>query len=395
MTDSGSGGARASAPPSEQAADFSIEGAGPFRAGRTLRCAGTWVVLCLGPLEKKLTALAKSGEAIGAIDISGITRLDTAGALLLQRLGRQLGGKAGPLSLATDNEEHKRLLEATAKSAEAGEPSPPRAHGPFAQFLNKLGKSLFDEARQGRELLSFFGHFLVNQAYVLTHPRSLRVTALVYHMEQVGLAAVPIVALLSFLIGLVIAYMGAQLLAQFGASVYVVNLVEMAILRELGVLLTAIIVAGRSGSSFTAEIGAMQANEEVDAMRSMGLDPMIMLVQPRCLALFLMLPALVFLADIMGIFGGAVAASMSMDLSFGGFARRLQMTINSNHFWVGMIKAPFFAVIIGIVGCFQGFRATGSADSVGRLTTQSVVESIFLVIVLDAVFAVFFTTLRF
>ncbi|MDL2272372.1 ABC transporter permease [Desulfovibrio sp. OttesenSCG-928-I05] len=358
-----------------------------------LVCTGEWTVLSLGRLEKKLTALRRRGESVGSISIAGIQHLDTAGALVLHRLRSSLSAQGKLPAVISENRDYLNLLEQVAANSGDGIPAAPRRPGPVIDFLNTLGKTIVTHVREGKDLLGFFGHFLVTCANLPRKPRSVRLTALIYHMEQTGLAAVPIVALLSFLIGLVIAYMGAQLLVQFGANIYVVNLVEISILRELGVLMTSIVVAGRSGSSFTAEIGAMQANEEVDAMRSMGLDPMTLLVMPRVAALFIMLPALVFLSDVMAIFGGSVASMSSMDLNFSAFALRFQQTANLNNLFVGMIKAPFFAVIIGVVGCFKGFQATGSADSVGRLTTESVVESIFLVIVLDALFAIFFMQL--
>lgn len=361
--------------------------------GRTLVCTGEWTVLSLGRLEKKLTALYRSGESIESIDATGIRHLDTAGALVLHRLRNSLATRNELPPVISENKDYLDILEQIGACAGGKAPGAPRRPGPIVAFVNTLGKTIVSQVRQGRFLLAFFGHFLISCANVARKPRSVRLTSLIYHMEQTGLAAVPIVALLSFLIGLVIAYMGAQLLVQFGANIYVVNMVEISILRELGVLMTAIVVAGRSGSSFTAEIGAMQANEEVDAMRSMGLDPMALLVLPRVTALFIMLPALVFLSDIMAIFGGSIAALSSMDMSLSSFALRFQQTAHLNNFLTGMIKAPFFAAIIGIVGCFKGFQATGSADSVGRLTTESVVESIFLVIVLDALFAIFFMQL--
>ncbi|MDL2280011.1 ABC transporter permease, partial [Desulfovibrio sp. OttesenSCG-928-G11] len=205
-----------------------------------------------------------------------------------------------------------------------------------------------------------------------------------------GLRAVPIVALLTFLIGLVVAYMGAQQLTMFGAQIFAVNLLEVTVMREMAVLITSIVVAGRSSSSFTAQIGAMVANEEVDALRALGLDPGAMLVVPRVMALILSLPLLVFLADIMALLGGWAALLMVMDMDLVTFITQLEKVARDNNFLAGMIKTPFFAIAIGLVGCFHGFRATGSAESVGFLTTVSVVQSIFIVILLDALFAIFF-----
>jgi phospholipid/cholesterol/gamma-HCH transport system permease protein len=218
-----------------------------------------------------------------------------------------------------------------------------------------------------------------------------RWTALVYHMQASGLNALPIVGLMAFLIGVVLAFQGADQLQRFGAEIFTVNLVGVAVLREMGILITAIIVAGRSGSAYTAQIGTMKVNEEVDAMKTLGLDPMEVLVMPRILALVLVLPLLTFYADIMGLVGGAMMATATLDISPRQFIVQLQDAITPWAFWVGMIKAPIFAFIIAMVGCFEGLKVTSSAESVGLRTTKSVVEAIFLVIVLDAVFSIFFT----
>jgi phospholipid/cholesterol/gamma-HCH transport system permease protein len=216
------------------------------------------------------------------------------------------------------------------------------------------------------------------------------VRAVVYHMEQAGLNAIPIVALISFLIGVVLAYQGAIQLTRFSAEVFVVDLVAVSVLRELGVLLTAIIVAGRSGSAFTAQIGSMRINEEVDAMRTLGLDPMQVLVVPRLIALVVTLPLLAFMADIMGLVGGAVMASVELGVSPGVFVDRLESALEPWSVGVGLIKAPFFALIVALTGCYMGMKVTGSAESVGLYTTRSVVHAIFAVIVSDAVFSIFF-----
>ena len=204
----------------------------------------------------------------------------------------------------------------------------------------------------------------------------------------------PIVCLLSFLIGVVLAFQGADQLRRFGAEIFTVNLLTLSVLREIGVLMTAIMLAGRSGSAFTAQIGTMQVNEEVDALRTLGLDPVEVLVIPRILALLISLPILTFLSDVMGILGGALMAVAVLDLTLSQFLRQLEEAITLTHFLVGMVKAPFFAYIIGIVGCYEGLRVSGSAESVGRMTTKSVVESIFLVIIADALFSILFSVLK-
>ena len=219
----------------------------------------------------------------------------------------------------------------------------------------------------------------------------MRWTPLVHHMQATGLDAVPIVSLMAFLIGVVLAFQGAVQLRQFGAEVFVVELIAISILRELGILLTAIIVAGRSGAAFTSAIGSMKMREEIDAMRTLGLDPVEVLVVPRVLALIITLPILGFVADMAGLIGGALMAWVELGVSPGAFRTRLNETVGVWNYAIGLIKAPFFALIIGIVGCHQGFAVEGNAESLGRLTSRSVVISIFSVILADAVFSVFFS----
>jgi phospholipid/cholesterol/gamma-HCH transport system permease protein len=337
-------------------------------------------------VEERLRKELAEFPRLRAVDLRGVTRLDTAGALLLQEA---LGSEKN--RFITDDPLHGRLLDIALQSPG---PKLPEEDGKPAlgmRFLNDLGRTITEESRLAALMAGFLGHYLVTCFRLAAEPRKLPFTSLVYHMQQVGVSAVPIVALLSFLIGLVIAYMGAQQLSMFGAEIFTIKLVEITTLRELGVLLTSIVIAGRSGSSFTAQIGAMVSNEEVAAMRTMGLSPMLRLAFPRITALVLMLPALVFLADVMSILGGGVASLSIMDMTPASYAARMQADINLNNFMAGMVKAPFFAIIIGVIGCFQGFQVTGSAESVGRLTTHSVVEAIFMVIVCDAMFALLFT----
>lgn len=355
------------------------------RGGSTLRMNGDWTALTVSTVEKRLREELAASAFVRTVDLGGVNRLDTTGALLLHEA---LGNAQA--EIRTDDEMHRRLL-GIAKDSHGTNPPEPLKETLGVRFLNDLGKTIVEESHLAVRLVGFLGQYLVTCFQIVKDIRKLPFTSLVYHMQQVGVSAVPIVALLSFLIGLVIAYMGAQQLAMFGAEIFTIKLVEITTLRELGVLLTSIVIAGRSGSSFTAQIGAMVSNEEVAAMRTMGLSPMVRLAFPRITALVLMLPALVFLSDIMGILGGGIAAIAIMDMTPGAYAVRMQESVNLNNFMVGMVKAPFFAVIIGVIGCFQGFQVTGSAESVGRLTTHSVVEAIFMVIACDAMFALFFT----
>jgi phospholipid/cholesterol/gamma-HCH transport system permease protein len=283
------------------------------------------------------------------------------------------------------------MLEQVAANDRPCEIEPP-AVNPLLQILARLGEGTVDALEEGAQVLSFFGHVIVALGRTLLRPGRLRFTSLVHHMEDVGLNALPIVGLISLLIGVVLAYQGASTLKQFGAEIFVVNLIGISILREIGILLTAVVVAGRSGSAFAAAIGSMVIREEVDAMRTLGLDPMEVLVLPRLLALVLTLPMLAFFADMMGLLGGAAMAWIVLDVSPAAFVSRLNDAIVLWTFWTGIIKAPFFGFLIGMIGCLEGMRVRGSAESVGRQTTRAVVTSLFLVIVVDALFSIFYST---
>lgn len=354
----------------------------------TLTLSGEWTALSLSAIERKFIATAGSLFSGSSVDMTAITRLDTSGALFIHETLRD-----GKPSYIYGNDDYERLMQVAAKADISGAVPPPKPSA-LAELVGGIGKTVVEESKTSVQMVAFLGEYLVSCFRIVKKPSRLPVTSLVYHMEQVGVSAVPIVALLSFLIGVVIAYMGAQQLSMFGAEIFVVNLIEIITLRELAVLMTSIVIAGRSGSSFTAQIGAMVSNEEVAAMRTLGLSPMMRLAFPRITALVFMLPALVFLADIMGILGGSVAAWAVMNMDPGAFAARFQEVAKLKNFLVGLSKAPFFAVVIGVIGCFQGFQVTGSAESVGKLTTRSVVESIFMVILLDALFATFFMGLK-
>jgi phospholipid/cholesterol/gamma-HCH transport system permease protein len=282
------------------------------------------------------------------------------------------------------------LLETVVNALEQDQPDPPsKYHWLPGDALAALGTGMQQFGKQLAELLGFVGLILETLARSLLHPSDWRVTALVAQMQATGLNAVPIVALLTFLVGCVVAFLGATVLERFGASIYTVALVALAFLREFGVLLTAILLAGRTASAFTAQIGSMKANEEIDAIRTLGLNPVELLVLPRVLALLITLPLLTFIAMVCGISGGAVVCMLALDISPTLFISILH-DIPVRHFWVGIGKAPVYAFLIAAIGCLEGFRVSGSATSVGEHTTSSVVQSIFVVIVLDALFALFF-----
>jgi phospholipid/cholesterol/gamma-HCH transport system permease protein len=360
-----------------------------------LHAAGDWLVTEAADLNRRLRALnLPSGRSV-VLDAAGIERLDTAGAWLLLRTERDLAGRGHTVRLTNLRPSLLPLFEQLRdRGAISSPPHPIPAHHFFIGFLARLGEGTIGILRRGYSILGFGGLVFVTMARLLAHPGRLRLRATISQMEQVGVDATPIVGLLSFLIGVVMAFQGADQLRRFGAEIYTVNLLGITTLRELGVLLAAIIIAGRSGSAFTAQIGTMQVNQEIDALRTLGLDPVEVLVLPRVLGLMLTLPLLVFYADALGLLGGFLMTWATLGITLPVFLEQLRSAITSWSLWIGIIKAPVFAAIIAMVGCYEGFNVTGSAESVGRLTTQSVVESIFLVIVADAAFSILFSMLR-
>ena len=357
-----------------------------------LAAVGAWTIDAAGPLDAALRRLSADGLSAARIDLGGIEALDTAGAWLLVRTGRVLAEAGVEVTIGGAAPHHAQIFD---RVVEVGPPPPlpPARRATAVDAVARLGKQVVDALRQGRDLLGFFGAVVVTALRVLVHPGRIRFVSFVHHLEQAGLNALPIVGLVAFLIGVVVAYQGVDQFRRFGVQIFTVNLLGISVLRELGILITAILVAGRSGSAYTAQIGTMQVNEEVDAMRTLGLDPIELLVLPRILALIVALPLLTFFADIMAVFGGGVMSMMLIDLTVPRFLRQLQEAVGLWTFWVGIIKAPVFAFLIGMVGCFEGLRVRGSAESLGQLTTRSVVESIFLVIVFDALFSILFSRL--
>ena len=350
--------------------------------------AGDWTLASAPSLGKRVDEVKRRRSSGGSIDASGVSRLDTAGAeLLLDLAGDARDGITGL------DAGRRALVDAVAKAettAVAKLPLPPPG---IVLLLARTGRAVETMWNNAIALLGFIGLILQTLVRVLPIPRRWRVTSLFFHIEQTGLDAVPIVALLSFLVGAVVAFLGATVLRDFGASVFTVELVGYSFLREFGVLLTAILIAGRSGSAFTAQIGSMKAREEIDAIRTLGLDPVEVLVLPRTLALLISMPLLTFIAMLAGIVGGAMVCVFSLDISPGMFLQRFHDTASVRHFWVGMSKAPVFAFLIAAIGCLEGFKVSGSAESVGEHTTSSVVQSIFVVIMIDAIAAIFFMQL--
>jgi phospholipid/cholesterol/gamma-HCH transport system permease protein len=361
---------------------------GPERLA--LRAGGRWDVGGAARLDAELSRALQRRRGAVAFDLSDVERLDTAGAWLLLRASRGLEEAGVPVEFAGLRPEHRAMLEQVAEN-DRPLPSAPPPSGTLVDVVARIGRASLRMHRKSKGEVRFLGHVVTALAQTAVQPRRLRVTALVAHMEEVGFNALPIVGLISLLIGVVLAYQGAVQLQRFGAQVFVVNLVGVSVLREIGILLTAIVVAGRSGSAFAASIGSMVIREEVDAMRTLGLSPVEVLVLPRILALVLMMPVLAFFADLMGLLGGMLMCWLALDVTPIVFVDRLRAAVGVSHFWVGMAKAPVFGFVIGLVGCLDGLRVAGSAESVGRQTTRAVVTSIFLVIVADAFFSIFFS----
>ena len=368
---------------------YETEIAGP-RVGRT--AGGDWTRGEAKALDAGRRSPGAGAARRAALDLAAIERLDTAGAWLIDRTRGALAAAGIDVELVGVRDDHAGLINRVLEIG-AIPKLPPLPRRGLADLLAQLGEMVVDGLVQARNMVGFFGQIVVTVGRVLVRPSRIRFTSFVSHLEQTGLNALPIVGLLSFLVGVVLAYQGVDQLRRFGADVFMVNLVGVATLREMGILLTAILIAGRSGSAFTAQIGTMQVNEEVDAMRTLGLDPIEVLVLPRMFALVIAMPLVAFFANLMALTGGGLIGVLLVDLTVPQFIRQLNLAVDLWDFWVGIIKAPVFAFLIAMVGCFEGLRVEGSAESVGRLTTQAVVESIFLVIVFDAVFSILFSFL--
>jgi phospholipid/cholesterol/gamma-HCH transport system permease protein len=355
-----------------------------------LAVAGHCTMAHLPDLLPRIDALRRTPTRI---DLSGLETLDSAGALVLLRLlDRQRRYGEALDRIAAAKPEHRALIELVAERASVA-PASTQQHSSWREWMVKFGEAIAGFVDHAWRLAAFFGTVNLGFWAILTGKRKLRMTSVVHHMERTGLDAVPIVALLCFLVGAVVAFLSATALRDFGASILTVEIVAVSFLREFGVLLSAILVAGRSGSAFTAEIGSMRSREEIDAIKALALDPIELLVIPRLVALLVMLPVLAFIAMLAGILGGALVGAMALDISPTMFLVRMQDTTELYYLWLGLIKAPVFAFLIACIGCLEGLKVSGSAESVGRHTTSSVVQSIFLVIVFDALFAVLYMQL--
>ncbi len=355
-----------------------------------LRIAGDWTLAHYRELKRQTDALSAGLSPATLVDMDELGALDTAGAsLLVELLGVQ---RLRLLAVQAPNlPESSRALMQTIQSALADYCQPVREPEAAVgmQLLARIGAAVDVIWKDTLQLLGFIGLILQTFASTLFRPRRWRTTSVIAHIEQIGLDAAPIVALLTFMVGAVVAFLGATVLKAFGATIFTVDLIGFSFLREFAVLLTAILLAGRTASAFTAQIGSMKANEELDALQTLGLSPTELLVLPRVIALLISLPMLTFLAMICGIVGGDVVCAVSLGISPAMFLSLMQADIGVQHFLVGIAKAPIFAFFIAAIGCLEGFKVEGSAESVGAHTTSSVVQSIFVVIVLDALVAMF------
>jgi phospholipid/cholesterol/gamma-HCH transport system permease protein len=346
--------------------------------------SGELTLARMGSLPNKLDKI--NGDRL-LIDLSQVSRMDTVGAWLIHRLARDHDGE-----IVGGNEHYATLLQQVGQADRLVKVRPDRTP-PLYRVLGQVGGATAMAGRTLLGLLGFFGALLISVGNIARHPRRFRLNAVTQQFEVVGLQALGIIGLMSFLVGIVIAQQGAVQLRQFGAEVFTVNLIGRMSVKELGVLMTAIMVAGRSGSAFAAQLGSMKLAEEVDAMRTIGVSPMEALVFPRVFATVLLMPLLGFYAALVSIIGGGIFSWLSLDIPPVTFVQRIREVVPMSDLWQALIKAPVFGLIIALSGCFQGMQVEGSAEAVGLRTTAAVVQGIFLVIVLDAFFAVFFTSI--
>jgi phospholipid/cholesterol/gamma-HCH transport system permease protein len=364
--------------------------------GLELTLTGAWGAREFDTLEAQLAAVDVQSVRRLQIDTRALTTLDLTGAWALHQFIARARAAGAEVSFQGAAPEQLRLLDETLQQAEKGveaEPPPPPAappHGPVMDGLIDIGRHAVRFGTNMEHGLAFLGRASVTAFFSALRPKHLRPTSIARHIYDTGITALPIVALIAFLISAIIAYMSARQLRGLGADIYVADLVTIGVLRELGVLLTAIIVAGRSGSAFAAELGSMKLNQEVDALIATGVDPFEVLVVPRIIGLTIALPLLTVVADLVGLAGGAVLCHFLLDMPFSQYIGRVNDAISGTTFWVGIIKAPVFALLIAAAGCYRGLQVRSSARELGRLVTVAVVQAIFFVILADALFAVLF-----
>jgi phospholipid/cholesterol/gamma-HCH transport system permease protein len=369
----------------EAAFDFRDDG-----RALVLALSGDWTVDTIAGLEGRLRELSERLKPGAVVDVANLGRIDVAGAYLIDRTFREsAAGQRERIAVRGQHEHALSLLAAARKAAGEQVTAPEGAKG-LVGFLDTVGRVMAGIGNEIIETVGFLGETLVVLARVLLNPRRIRWVSVVHVMETAGLNALPIVAMLSFFIGMVVSYLGARILGDFGASVFTVELVAFSVLREFAVVITAVLLAGRTNSSFTAEIGAMKMRQEIDAMRVIGIDPMEALTVPRVMAMLVMTPILTFGAMMSGIFGGVLVAWAELGISPNMFFARVSETVPEQHFWVGMSKAPAFAIVLAVIACKQGLSVGGDVGSLGARVTTSVVQAIFMIILMDAMFALWF-----
>jgi phospholipid/cholesterol/gamma-HCH transport system permease protein len=366
----------------------------PTGEGLELRPGGSWIAANVTTLEALSDgAMAQLDRAKTVrVDMAGVQELDTLGAWLLEKMSRRATSAGHRAEIVGVADDYAGLIEEV-RQVNRHNPQPAPARNPVLVKVDEIGRSAVGATEDLTVFLRMLGSLFMAILGVLRRPKSLRLTSLVYQLYRVGWQAIPIVVLITFLIGAIIAQQGIFHFRKFGAESYVVDMVGILVLRELGVLIVAIMVAGRSGSAYTAELGSMKMREEIDALSTMGLDPVEVLILPRVVALVCALPILSFIGSMAALYGGGMVAWFYGGMGPAIFIARLHDAVSVTHFEVGIIKAPFMALVIGIVACSEGLRVKGSAESLGKQTTTSVVKSIFLVIVLDGLFAIFFASI--
>ena len=359
-----------------------------------LKCNGEWTLKNIVDATSALKIVSQTLEKKSNVtwDISSVEEFDTAGVILLLQYVKTFKEKMCNVNIIGASNEQEKMLMMFQEGVESTKILISKRYSIFNIFEN-IGNNTASSLRDIVQFISFLGESFIALIHYILHPSSIRFKAIIKNIEEAGVRALPIVALTSFLIGVVVAYQGAVQLEKFGANIFIVDMIGISVTRELAPLITAIVVAGRSGSSYTAQIGVMKITEEIDAMKTMSFNPFRFLVLPRMIALMIAMPLMVFFADIVGIFGGMFISEIQMNLSYTEFIRRLQNVLDTKHLWVGIIKAPFFAWLISAVGCYRGFQVSYNTESIGRYTTRSVVNAIFLVIACDALFSVIFTEL--
>lgn len=359
-----------------------------------LRPGGSWIAVNAAALERLSDTVAPQlgQSATVRLNMVEVRELDTIGAWLLEKISRRASSAGHRAEVIGVADNYAGLIEEVCR-VNRRVPAPVPARNPVIAKVSDIGRSTLGARADVTAFLDMLGSLCIAVLGVLRRPRSLRLTSLTYQLYRVGWQAIPIVVLITFLIGAIIAQQGIFHFRKFGADSYVVDMVGILVLRELGVLIVAIMVAGRSGSAYTAELGSMKMREEIDALSTMGLDPIEVLMLPRIIALVCALPILSFIGSMAALYGGGLVAWFYGGMGPAIFIARLHEAVSVTHFEVGIIKAPFMALVIGIVACSEGLRVKGSAESLGKQTTTSVVKSIFLVIVLDGLFAVFFASI--